>query len=143
MLDAMSEEVKSEYLRTKEAVSDPENERVFRFSGDLFKKTQRFEYKFAKSKGRLAAGVDPTGYGGALPGYGDQRNYELLLESGFSPEEAIRIMTLNGAMLLGIDDDFGSIRSGKVADLVVIEGDPVSHPADIRNVRIVFKDGIL
>ena len=142
VLDAMSEEVRREYLDTRAAVEDPSNSRVFRFSGDLFKKAQRFEYKFAKSGGLLAAGVDPTGYGGALPGYGDQRNYELLLESGFTPLEAVQIMTLNGAKILGIEKDLGSIERGKVADLVVINGDPLTSPADIRNVTLVFKDGV-
>jgi imidazolonepropionase-like amidohydrolase len=108
----------------------------------VFKKAQEFEYAFAKAGGLLAAGVDPTGNGGALPGFGDQRNYELLIEAGFTPVEAVRIMTLNGATVLGIADRLGSIAAGKVADLVVINGDPVSRPAEIRKVVTVFKDGI-
>jgi imidazolonepropionase-like amidohydrolase len=109
---------------------------------ELFRKAQIFERKFHEAGGLLAAGVDPTGIGGALPGFGDQRNYELLLEAGFSPAEAIQVMTLNGARVLGDDDEYGSIEAGKNADLVVIEGDPVTEPAAIRDVRIVFKDGL-
>jgi imidazolonepropionase-like amidohydrolase len=90
----------------------------------------------------LAAGVDPTGNGGALPGFGDQRNFELLIEAGFTPVEAIQIMTGNGAKVLGAFDKFGSVTAGKLADLVVIQGDPVATPADIRKVSIVFKDGV-
>jgi imidazolonepropionase-like amidohydrolase len=80
--------------------------------------------------------------GGALPGFGDQRNHELLVEAGFTPVESIRIMTLNGAKVLGVDKDLGSIETGKIADLVVIDGKPDVRPADIRNTRIVFKDGV-
>lgn len=140
-LDAMSEEVQSEYLQTREVIADLSNERAFRITSDLFKKAQQFEYKFAKSGGLLAAGVDPTGIGGALPGFGDQRNYELLIEAGFTPLEAIQIMTLNGAKSLRIDDELGSVEVGKIADLVVIEGDPIEHPEEIRDVTLVFKDG--
>jgi imidazolonepropionase-like amidohydrolase len=86
--------------------------------------------------------VDPTGVGGALPGFGDQRNYELLIEAGFTPVQAIRIMTLNGATILGVDKELGSVAAGKQADLVVIRGNPVTTPAEIRNVAIVFKGGV-
>ena len=67
--------------------------------------------------------MDPTGYGAAPPGFGDQRNYELLLEAGFSATEVVQIMSLNGAKILGIDSEVGSIEAGKVADLVVIDAD--------------------
>ena len=97
---------------------------------------------FVRAGGLLGAGVDPTGMGGALPGYGDQRNYELLLEAGFAPVEAIQIMSANGARILGGYDRYGSIEPGKMADLVVIKGDPIKTPADIRNVTVVFKEGV-
>ena len=95
-----------------------------------------------KAGGLLAAGVDPTGNGGALPGFGDQRNFELLIESGFTPVQAIQIMTANGAKILGEYDTYGSIEPGKRADLVVIDGDPIAKPEDIRRVVTVFRDGI-
>jgi imidazolonepropionase-like amidohydrolase len=88
------------------------------------------------------AGADPTGNGSALAGFADQRNIELLVEGGFTPVEAIRIATWNGAKFLGLEDQIGSIAPGKQADLAVIEGDPASHIADIGKVRIVFKDGV-
>jgi imidazolonepropionase-like amidohydrolase len=77
-----------------------------------------------------------------LPGFGDQRGIELLVEAGFSPVEAIRIATLNGATYLGRQSQIGSIATGKNADLVVMKGDPSKQIADIENVEIVFKDGI-
>ncbi|MFN2433520.1 MAG: amidohydrolase family protein [Gemmatimonadota bacterium] len=109
---------------------------------ELFRKAQAFELAFHESGGLLAAGVDPTGIGGALPGFGDQRNFELLVEAGFTPVAAIQVMTLNGARVLGEEDLYGSIEPGKLAELVVIQGDPTSDPAGIRNVRMVFKDGL-
>ena len=50
----------------------------------VFAKAMEYERAFVDAGGLLAAGVDPTGYGAAPPGLGDQRNYELLLEAGFS-----------------------------------------------------------
>ena len=90
--------------------------------------------------GVLASGVDPAG--GALPGFGDHRNYELFIESGFRPEEAIQIMTANGAEVLGVSNELGTVAVGKLADLVVIDGDLTADGSMIRNVSIVFKDGV-
>src|SRR5688500_9599230 len=108
----------------------------------LFRKEMDFEYAFAKAGGTLVAGIDPTGYGAAIPGYGDQRQVELLVEAGFTPVEAIQIATLNGAKLLGEAERIGSIAPGKVADLVVVRGNPAQRIMDIRNVVTVFKDGV-
>jgi imidazolonepropionase-like amidohydrolase len=77
-----------------------------------------------------------------LPGYGDQRGLELLVEAGFSPEEAIRIATLNGAIFLGEERSIGSIAAGKAADLVVLAGNPAKHIDDVEKVETVFKDGL-
>ncbi|MGH2609682.1 MAG: amidohydrolase family protein [Tepidiformaceae bacterium] len=139
VLDAMSPEVRSEYLTSRARLAEPGS---FAITPAVFRKSQEFEVAFARAGGLLAAGVDPTGNGGALPGFGDQRNYELLVEAGFTPVEAIRILSANGARVLGIDDRLGTIAPGKTADLVVIRGDPVARAADIRNVVTVFKDGI-
>ena len=66
----------------------------------------------------------------------------MLVEAGFSPVEAIKIATLNGAVYMGRDKQIGSIAAGKNADLVVIKGDPSKQISDIENVEIVFKDGV-
>jgi Amidohydrolase family len=108
----------------------------------MFKKAMAYELAFVKAGGLLAAGVDPTGNGGALPGYGDQRNYELLIEAGFLPGQVVQIMSANGAKVLGVDKDLGTVTRGKIADLVLIRGDLAGDPRAIRNVVTVFKDGI-
>ena len=139
VLDAMAPEIRDEYLETRERYSAiPESSQMVEF----FRSAMDFERAFVKAGGLLAAGVDPTGYGGALPGFGDQRNFELLREAGFSPEETIQILSANGARVLGVFDELGSIEPGKLADLVVIDGDPTTNAADIKNVTVVFKDGV-
>ncbi len=108
----------------------------------LFKSELQFEHDFAKAGGLLLAGVDPTGGGGNLPGFGDQREVELLVEAGFTPVEAIHIATANGAEFLGLGGSVGTIAQGNAADLMVIHGDPDKTIADIEKLEIVFKDGV-
>lgn len=138
VLDAMSGEVQKEYLQTRSSIAE-QNSAMW---PQLFAKSQEFERAFVAAGGLLAAGVDPTGYGGALPGYGDQRNFELLIEAGFNAGEVVQIMSLNGARVLGIDQNTGSIEAGKAADLVLINGDLNTNPALIRNVELVFRNGL-
>jgi hypothetical protein len=108
----------------------------------LLRKEMDFEVAFVRAGGLLLAGPDPTGNGGVLPGFGDQREIELLVEAGFTPVEAIQIATANGAVYLGQQDRIGSIAPGKQADLVLIKGDPSTHIDEIENVETVFKAGI-
>jgi imidazolonepropionase-like amidohydrolase len=139
VLEALAPEARQEFLEARETLSAASAGSIM---PEVFRRAQTFELAFVRAGGLLAAGSDPTGIGGALPGFADQRNYELLLETGFAPEEAIRIMTLNGASILGEEHHLGSVEAGKLADLVVIAGDPVARPSDIRNVALVFKDGV-
>ena len=111
-------------------------------SGRLLQMEMQFEHDFVKQGGVLMAGCDPTGYGGVLPGFGDQRGLELLVEAGFTPEEAIHIATENGAVWLGEDAHFGTIAAGKDADLVVVDGNPAARIADVEKVDTVFQDGV-
>ena len=135
----MSPEVQREYTATRERLAaNAATSQVL----TMLKKAMEYEVAFVRSGGLLAAGVDPTGNGGALPGYGDQRNYELLIEAGFTPAQVVQIMSANGAKVLGADKDLGTITSGKVADLVLIRGDLAADPASIRNVVTVFKGGV-
>lgn len=134
--NAMSPEATDSYLtaRAKVPLDTPMT--------PLFKKELEFEYAFAKAGGLLLGGPDPTGNGGVLPGFGDQREVELLVEAGFTPVEAIQICTMNGATYLVQQDHIGSIAVGKQADLVLIKGDPSKKIDDIENVETVFKDGV-
>jgi imidazolonepropionase-like amidohydrolase len=108
----------------------------------LVKLEMAFERAFVQAGGLLMAGCDPTGNGAVLAGYGDWRDVELLVDAGFTPLEALKIHSLNGAIWLGQQDRIGSIATGKDADLVVVNGDPSTNVADIEKVEIVFKQGI-
>jgi hypothetical protein len=134
----MAPEVREAYLAYRRTVDENPNPRPL----TALKNSMAFEVAFFRAGGLLGAGVDPTGQGGALPGFGDQRNYELLIEAGFSPAEVVRIMSLNGARILGVDRDLGSVEVGKLADLVVLAGDLTADAALIRKTVVVFKDGV-
>jgi enamidase len=108
----------------------------------LLAKGMELEYAFAKAGGLLVAGTDPTGSGGVIPGFSNQRQIELMVEAGFTPLEAIQIATLNGAKYLGREQMIGAIAGGKQADLVVVRGDPSRNISDIRNVETVFRLGV-
>jgi imidazolonepropionase-like amidohydrolase len=108
----------------------------------LFAAEMAFERAFVKAGGLLIAGADPTGQGGVLAGFGNQRQVVLLVEAGFSAVEAIRIASANGAAFLGESSTIGSISPGKRADLVVVKGNPVTQIRDVERVQMVFKDGV-
>jgi len=136
MLNTMSVDARNRYLSNRARI--PANSPT----AALVRKSMDFERAFAKAGGLLIAGLDPTGNGGVVAGFGDHREVELLVEAGFTPLEAIRIATLNGAIFLGEDSRIGSIASGKRADLMIVKGNPAANIADIEKVEIVFKDGI-
>jgi imidazolonepropionase-like amidohydrolase len=136
--DALSPPGWSTYLRVRSSIAEENNP----LSAVSLKKEMQFERDFVKAGGLLLAGCDPTSFGGVLPGFGDQRGIELLVEAGFTPVEAIHIATQNGAKFLGESENIGSIAAGKAADLVVLSGNPAQNIDDIENVQLVFKDGI-
>jgi enamidase len=138
VLDAMLPETRDQYLRQFGAIA-VDTSTVRR---RLLATAMAFELAFARAGGLLVAGTDPTGYGGVVAGFANHREIELLVEAGFTPVEAIRIATLNGAIYLGRDREIGSIAPGKRADLVVVRGDPSSRIADIESVELVFKRGL-
>src|ERR1700736_1422450 len=135
-LNAMSAESAQSYLPARANVSLDSPMTA------LLRKEMDFEVAFVKAGGLLLAGPDPTGNGGVLPGFGDQREIELLVEAGLTPVEAIQIATQNGALYLGQQDRIGTLAAGKQADLVLIKGDPSQRIDEIENVETVFKDGI-
>jgi len=141
VLAAMTPDARVNYLSRRTGGGSAASGPAPNWAG-LLKKEMEFEYAFARAGGTLLAGCDPTGIGGTLAGYGDQREVELLVEAGFTPAEAIHIQTENGARFLGESDRIGTLAPGKQADLVVIHGDPTKNIADIEKVEIVFKDGI-
>jgi imidazolonepropionase-like amidohydrolase len=138
VLEAMSPSARDAYLfRRSRPLPSPRVDPAM-----LLRKDMDLERAFVAAGGLLLSGPDPVGIGGNIPGFGDQRQIELLVEAGFTPVQAIRIATLNGAIFLGRQNQIGSIATGKNADLVVVKGDPAARIADIENVEVVFKDGV-
>lgn len=140
-MKTLTPEAREAYLYRRNARNTPPGNEV----GNSLKSLQTdmaLQRKFVAAGGLLIQGPDPTGNGGILPGFGDQRGVELLVEAGFTPEQAIRIASLNGATYLGLADKIGSVAVGKNADLVVVNGNPAANIDDIAKVEIVFKDGV-
>lgn len=147
VLAAMSDAAKVGFLTSRARLDDPErNQQRYGQPNSpwtrLFQMEEQFEHAFAKAGGLLVAGTDPTGNGGALAGFGSQREGELLVEAGFTPLEAIQICTQNGALYLGIENDAGTIAPGKSADLILVKAAPDKDVKDLEKVETVFKDGV-
>jgi enamidase len=137
-LDALLPEARRQYEERRAAIAK---------SGDttwnvILRNEMKLEKMFADAGGLLVVGTDPTGFGGVVAGYSNERALELLVQAGFSPAEAVRIATLNGARYLGRDATIGTIAAGKQADLVVVRGDPSGRIEDVENVELVFKRGV-
>ena len=135
-LKTLSPEARTSYLATRARVAERGG------NPKILQVEMQFEREFVAGGGLLMAGCDPTGYGGVVPGFGDQRNIELLVEAGFPPVQAIQIATLNGAKYMGKDATIGSVAPGKTADLVVLGANPAENIANIEKVETVFKDGV-
>lgn len=136
VLNVMSVDARVRYLQARARVSSESNYVA------LLRKAMEFEREFVRAGGLLITGPDPTGNGGIVAGFGDLRGVELLVEAGFTPLEAIKIASLNGAKFLGEEARIGSVAAGKQADLMVVKGNPAADIADIEKVEIVFKDGV-
>jgi imidazolonepropionase-like amidohydrolase len=105
----------------------------------------RKENSIASFKRALQAGVKVaagTDAGGSPARHGFiAREIELMVDSGMSPKDALEATTRVAADLLGIQDQAGTIEVGKQADMVLIDGDPLSDPGALRNVWAVFQGG--
>jgi imidazolonepropionase-like amidohydrolase len=141
-MEVLSIEAKEAYLFSRNLVASRAGTQRARDFAQAYKNDLGLERQFVASGGLLLAGPDPTGNGGVIPGFGDQRELELLVEAGFTPVEAIRIGTLNGATYLGLADRIGTIAAGKNADLFIVKGNPAANISDVENVVVVFKDGV-
>ena len=85
----------------------------------------------------IVAGTD------GLAGFALHRELELYVQAGIPAPEVLRIATLGAATVMHRDDKLGSVAPGKLADLVIVDGDPTVRISDVRNVRTVVKDGVV
>jgi hypothetical protein len=138
----LTPQAREDYLYRRNLTASRANTPAAQAFAEAYRNDLGLERQFVAAGGLLLAGPDPTGNGGVIPGFGDQREIELLVEAGFTPLEAIRIGTLNGAIYLGLQDRIGTIAAGKNADLFIVKGNPAANIVDIENVIVVFKDGV-
>ena len=141
-MDVLTPQAKESYLYLRNITAGRAGTPRGQEFTQAYKNDLGLERQFVAAGGLLMAGPDPTGNGGVIPGFGDQRELELLVEAGFTPVEAIRIGTLNGATYLGLADRIGSIAPSKNADLFIVKGNPAANINDVENVIVVFKDGV-
>ena len=102
-----------------------------------FTKIAEFLRRFVQAGGKIAAGTD-SGY---MPGLSLHHEMQMLVDIGIPPMQAIQGATLWGAESFGQGQELGSVQAGKLADLTVIEGNPLTDISTTRNIRIVIKDG--
>ena len=103
---------------------------------DNFRRWMDFIDDYKNHGGRVATGSD-SGFIYKTYGFGYISELELLQEAGFHPLEVLRAATLSGAEALGIDDELGTIEPGKLADLVVVEENPIA------NFKVLYGTGAL
>ena len=103
-----------------------------------FKMLQEFARKFAAAGGKIHSGSDPNH---VVPGYAIHAELQMLIEAGLKPEQAIRTASLNVAEAWGKEKDSGSVEKGKVADLILINGDPLKNISDTQRIEMVFSEG--
>lgn len=122
------------YLQRRENSADS-----WYFKREWLDKTLQHDRLFLKRGGLLTIGPDPGLH--SIPGFADQRNFELLVDGGFTIQEAIQVMSKNGAQLLGFKDR-GYIKEGYRADLIVVDGDLEKVPQKINAIKFVIKNGV-
>ena len=89
----------------------------------------------------LAGSDSPNPF--VYPGFSLHDELGLLVRSGLSPAEALRTATINPATFLGVTDSLGTVARGKVADLVLLDANPLEDIANTRRIRAVIQDGRL
>jgi len=103
-----------------------------------YKMVQDFARRFVAAGGKIHSGSDPD-Y--VLAGYGVHAEFQLMIDAGLTPLQAIQSASINVAQAWGKDRDYGSVEKGKIADLVVIRGDPMKDIFATQDVEKVFMEG--
>jgi imidazolonepropionase-like amidohydrolase len=106
-----------------------------------FEKRLRFLDRCNRAGVRMLAGTDTFGPGAMLPGAGLLNELELLNRAGLSPLQALQAATVTAAEALGASEQMGALEPGKVADVVVLDADPLADIRHARSARLVVKAG--
>ena len=105
-----------------------------------FRRLGAFLSQLAKAGGNIVTGTDATA---VMPGISLHRDMELLVAAGLSPMQAIKAATSVGANYLGKSNSLGTVEEGKLADLIIIDGDPLMDITRTRKIEMVIKDGAI
>jgi Amidohydrolase family len=105
-----------------------------------YRMLQEFVRKFAAAGGKIHSGSDPNH---VVPGYAVHAELEMLTEAGIAPLQALQTATLNVAQAWRKDKDYGSVEKGKVADLLIVRGNPLENISATQQIESVFMDGKL
>jgi len=108
---------------------------------DGFEQRKRFIAMCARAGVHIIAGTDGAGWGTLLPGFGLQHELHLLVHSGLTPLQAIQAATLNSAQALGKERELGQIAAGFLADIVIVQGDPLEDIGNVAKISLVMKEG--
>jgi len=90
----------------------------------------------------VVCGTD-TGVPGVLLGVASQMEPTLYVEAGLTPAQALRTATINAARMIGRETDLGTVEAGKLADLVILDADPLADISNIRQLNRVIKGGVV
>jgi len=108
---------------------------------DGYRKVQQFLARFVQAGGRIYAGTDSSA--ATTPGLSLHHEMQLLVDAGLTPMQAIMAATVHGAELLGLEGRLGTVEKGKMADLVVLDANPLQDIANTKKIARVIKDGRL
>jgi imidazolonepropionase-like amidohydrolase len=108
---------------------------------EAFHKQKKFVGMCNRAGVKIIAGTDGPGIGTLLPGFALHRELELLVASGLSPLQALRAATLTAAEALGKDDRLGTVEPGKLADMVVLDADPLQEIQNLTKIHLVVQGG--
>ncbi|MBI4527380.1 MAG: amidohydrolase family protein [Deltaproteobacteria bacterium] len=104
-----------------------------------YEKFQKFLHCFVRAGGRIDIGTDTSE--GRMAGKGVHRELEFLVDAGFSPSDVLAWVTKGNAEFIGKGDDLGTVEAGKIADIIVVNGDPLKDITALRKVETVIKNG--
>jgi imidazolonepropionase-like amidohydrolase len=91
----------------------------------------------------ITLGTDHPSWGEFFSGFGTHREMHAMVRAGLPEAAVLRIATINGARALGVSDRLGTVEAGKLADLVVVRGDPLADITATRRIETVIKDGVV
>ena len=138
-LEAMTPPLRDTYLQIRHEIDSSGSGPV---AEDGFKHAMAFERAFVAAGGSLARAWTRPAWAARCRATATSATTSCSSRRASPPQQAVQIMTANGAKVLGVEKQLGSVERGKLADLVVLKGDLTADPAVIRNPMMVFKDGI-